>query len=135
MLVLMSLKKLATPGLPVRGPCHGAALLRDLRGPVDVVGDALEDRVDVAAADGVVDLLDDLDVVLLAHRGAPVCGGDQWMLVTAAGRSCRQGVAASICAASETIVVSLFGGPASWIARGRPSPSKPAGIEAAGWPT
>ena len=57
----------------------------DLGGPVDVVGDALEDRVDVSAADGVVDLLDDLDVVLLAHRGAPLCGGDQWVLVTSSG--------------------------------------------------
>src|ERR1700756_2230597 len=53
---------------------------RDLRGPVDVIADAFEDRIDVAAADGVVDLLDDLDVVRLAHDGAPVCIGSQWML-------------------------------------------------------
>jgi hypothetical protein len=62
-------------------------------------------------------------------------GGDQWVLRAQAGRSRRQYAAASICAASETIVASLLGGPASWIARGRPLQSKPAGSAAAGWPT
>jgi hypothetical protein len=43
--------------------------------------------------------------------------------------------AVSSWAASEMIVVSLFGGPASWIAIGNPSPSRPAGTDAAGCPT
>jgi hypothetical protein len=57
----------------LRQTAHGAKAsavrgyeLGDLDAGVDVLE---EDRTDVSATDGVIDVLDDLDVVPLTHRG------------------------------------------------------------------
>ena len=52
----------------------------------------------------------------------------------AGGRCCAQGRSVSICAASESSVVSSPSRPTICTARGSPSPPKPAGTETAGWP-
>lgn len=50
------------------------------------------------------------------------------------GRWCAHGRAASICVARFNRIVSLFGGPQSWMLSGRSWASKPAGTDAAGCP-